>query len=316
PENSLTSRVMVNRVWQHLFGRGIVPTPSDFGVRGESPTHLGLMDWLAVSFARGNGASGAGNGEMGKRGNAGGGAPISSVPNFPISSPWSVKGLIRTIVLSNTYKQSSQGSAAALAADPDNELFSRMNRKRLEGEAIRDSVLAISGRLNPKLGGPGVFPPIPVEALPPKASVWPVSKNAADQTRRSLYTFVRRNLQFPALEVFDAPDTNASCARREVTTSAPQALSLLNAPEMAESARAVAARVVREAPDAAGRIPLAYRLTLGRSPTAAEQDLAAGFLEKQTGLLGTGAKADAATTDALADFCLALMNLNEFVYLD
>jgi hypothetical protein len=308
PDNPLTARVMVNRVWQHLLGRGIIATPSDFGLRGEAPTHPELLDWLATSFA----AQPTGD---------------QQAPPGLEQSPqlgWSVKALIKLIVTSNTYKQSSMASAATLAADPDNEWFSRMNRKRLEGEAIRDAVLAISGRLNPKMGGPGVFPPIPKEALPPKANAWPVSADPADHTRRSLYTFVRRNLQFPALEVFDAPDTNASCARREVTTSAPQALSLLNAPEMGANARALAGRLLREAPDDEARLRLAYRLALGRYPSPAELRQSREFLEAQAALLralGVGVETvpgagDPVHAAALADFCLALFNLNEFVYLD
>lgn len=302
PDNPLTSRVLVNRVWQHLVGRGIVPSPSDFGVRGESPTHPELLDWLATVFV-----SGEVRGEKGEEK-----SPTLS------SRPWSIKRLIRLIVTSNTYKQSSLARAETLRKDPENELFSRMNRKRLEGEAIRDTVLAISGRLNPKAGGPGVFPPIPAEALPPKANVWPVSKDPADHTRRSLYTFVRRNLQYPALEVFDAPDSNASCARREVTTAAPQALSLLNAPEMSDNARAMAERIQREAVTDPERLKLAYRLALGRLPSAAELALGQEFLRKQEALLRGSGPADGkgGATTALADFCLALMNLNEFVYVD
>lgn len=314
-ENPLTARVMANRVWQHLMGRGIIPTPSDFGVRGDSPTHPELLDWLAAMFAT---TGRAVNGSMGQRVNAAPKLapinPLSPSPIDPYACGWSVKQLIRVIVTSNTYKQSSIASAATVAADPDNELFSRMNRKRLEAEAIRDAVLAISGRLNPKLGGPGVFPPIPAEALPPKSNVWPVSSDPADHTRRSLYTFVRRNMQFPALEVFDSPDTNSSCARREVTTSAPQALSLLNSPEMGANARALAARILREAQEEDARIALAYRLTLARKPTAAEVRFGHEFLKTQTTILAHGATNPQDT--ALADYCLALMNLNEFVYLD
>jgi hypothetical protein len=300
PENPLTSRVLVNRVWQHLFGRGILPSPSDFGVRGESPTHPELLDFLATAFVSGEA-------------NAGPLAPLPSA--LSTSQPWSIKRLIRFIVTSNAYKQSSVASSEALRKDPENELFSRMNRKRLEGEAIRDTVLAISGRLNPKLGGPGVFPPFPVEALPPKENAWPVSKDPADHTRRSLYTFARRNLQFPALEVFDAPDSNASCSRREVTTSAPQALSLLNAPEMGEHARALAARINREAATDAERVAHAYRFALGRQPSPRELKLGEEFLQKQSTLLQTSGTASPAAT-ALSDYCLALMNLNEFIYVD
>lgn len=305
PQNPLTSRVLVNRVWQHLLGRGIISSPSDFGVRGESPTHPDLLDWLAFCFT-----AGVGSRKSGVR---------SQVAADPYACSWSIKSLIRLIVTSNTYKQSSVASTESLRKDPDNELFSRMNRKRLEGEAIRDTVLAISGQLNPKLGGPGVFPPIPAEALPPKANVWPVSKDPADHTRRSLYTFVRRNLQYPALEVFDAPDSNASCARREVTTAAPQALSLLNAPEMSENARAMAARIMRDAASDSERITLAYRLALSRGPTVPELKLGQEFLRKQRALLVASVpqgQGDAAAVAALADYCLALMNLNEFVYVD
>jgi hypothetical protein len=309
-ENPLTSRVLVNRVWQHLLGRGIVPSPSDFGVRGESPTHPELLDWLATVFV---------SGEMrGVRGEEKSSIP-SPLPSSLSPRPWSIKHLIRLIVTSNTYKQSSVARAETLRKDPENELFSRMNRKRLEGEAIRDTVLAISGRLNPKAGGPGVFPPIPAEALPPKANVWPVSKDPADRTRRSLYTFVRRNLQYPALEVFDAPDSNASCARREVTTAAPQALSLLNAPEMSDNARAMAERIQREAATDPERLKLAYRLALGRLPSPVELTLGQQFLRRQEALLMGSGPADrkgGAATTALADFCLALINLNEFVYVD
>lgn len=307
PQNPLTARVMVNRVWQHLLGRGIVPSPSDFGVRGESPTHRELLDWLTTSFT-----AGASKAETS--------SPDSRLPApSPYACGWSIKSLIRLIVTSNTYKQSSVASTESLRKDPDNELFSRMNRKRLEGEAIRDTVLAISGKLNARMGGPGVFPPIPTEALPPKANVWPVSKDPADHTRRSLYTFVRRNLQYPALEVFDAPDSNASCARREVTTAAPQALSLLNAPEMSDHSRAMAARIVRDAASDGEQITLAYRLALSRRPTVPELKLGQEFLRKQRALLMASApqrQAEPAAVAALADYCLALMNLNEFVYVD
>jgi len=316
-DNPLTGRVMANRVWQHLMGRGIIPTPSDFGVRGESPTHPELLDWLAATFVAGAGGQGPGArvavARDGKTATQVSPPDLRPLTPGPAGLGWSLKQLIRMIVTSNTYKQSSIATAATLAADPDNELFSRMNRKRLEAEPIRDAVLAISGRLNPKLGGPGVYPPVPAAAQPPKSNVWPVSKDPADHTRRSLYTFVRRNMQFPALEVFDSPDTNSSCARREVTTSAPQALSLLNSPEMGANARAVADRLLRDAPDDESRITLAYRLALARRPTAAELRSGREFLESQSALLGPG---PSSRSDALADYCLALLNLNEFVYLD
>lgn len=306
PRNPLTARVMVNRVWQHLFGRGIVPTPSDFGVRGESATHPEVLDWLAVGFSSGD---------------------WPALPRVERKA-WSIKNLIRVLVHSNAYKQSSHASAAALKADPDNELFSRMNRKRLEGEAIRDAGLAVSGRLNPKMGGMGVFPPIPPEARPANANVWPVTRDPAEHRRRSIYIFVRRNLGFPGLDVFDGPDTNSSCPRREVTTSAPQALTLINSPESLANARAFAGRVLAAGAGEAERIQAAYRVAFARAATAGEIRAGKEFLARQSALLngrpapslnlpepfpdGLSPAAGAAWTD----YCLALLNLNEFIYID
>ncbi len=166
-------------------------------------------------------------------------------------------------------------------------------------------MLAASGRLNPALGGPGVFPPLPPELtkLSSKGAIWPVSARVADQNRRSLYVFVRRNLRYPFFEAFDRPDTNASCPKRPVTTIAPQALSLLNSPLSAEAAHALAARAEREAGKGVdARVERAYLLTLGRRPDPAERSLARDFLSNDG--------------SSFADFCLALINLNEFVYVD
>jgi hypothetical protein len=211
----------------------------------------------------------------------------------------------RLIVTSATYRQSS-GPSAAGDVDPENRLLARQNRRRLDGEAIRDALLAVSGQLDTSLGGPGVFPPLPPELtrLSSKGEIWPVSARVADRHRRSLYVFVRRNLRYPFFEAFDRPDTNASCPRRPVTTIAPQALSLLNSPLSAAAARALADRAEREA-EAGGsieeRIDRAYVLTLGRRPDQAERALARDFL---------------AAGASFPDFCLALLNLNEFVYVD
>jgi hypothetical protein len=265
-DNPLTARVLVNRVWQHHFGRGLVPTPSDFGVRGQPPTHPELLDWLAAEFVDGG---------------------------------WSVKRLHRLLLTSAAYRQSSKASAEALAKDPDNRLFSRMNRVRLEGEAVRDSLLAVSGRLNGGMGGPGVFPPVTGDALR-DAKVWPVSPDPRDHVRRSVYVFARRNLRFPFLEAFDLPDSNLSCPKRERSTTAPQALALLNDADVLTAARALAARVSAEAPAEEERVALAYRLALGRRPSEAEMRLARDFLREAP----------------LSELCRALFNLNEFVYLD
>jgi Protein of unknown function (DUF1553)/Protein of unknown function (DUF1549) len=263
PGNSMTARVMVNRLWQQHFGRGLVPTASDFGVRGERPTHPELLDWLAVEFAE---------------------------------TGWSLKRMHKTMLLSETYRQSTIAPKDTIAKDPENKLYSRMNRIRLEGEAVRDALLAISGRLNPKMGGPGVYPPIPPEAAKGSKGGWPTSADPQDRVRRSVYTFQRRNLRHPFLEAFDQPDSNLSCPKRERSTTAPQALSLLNSDEVLEASTALAVRLAKE-PD---RIDRAYRLILGRAPSERERGRAAEFLKESP----------------LAELCRALVNTNEFVYLD
>jgi hypothetical protein len=288
PENPLTARVMVNRVWQHHFGRGLVATPSEFGTHGAKPSHPELLDWLASEFVAGG---------------------------------WSLKKLHRVMVMSEAYRQGSiqysvfsvQSPKApspslntdllnteyskALAVDPGNILLWRMNRLRLEGEVIRDSLLAVSGRLNQKLGGPGVFPPIPADAIK-GAKGWNVTADAREHERRSLYIFAKRNLRFPFLEVFDAPDSNLTCPERGRSTTAPQSLTLLNAEEVLAASKTVSARLEREAKEPRERVALAYRLILNRPPTEREQMVAAQFLAHSP----------------LTEFCRALFNLNEFVY--
>jgi hypothetical protein len=265
-DNALTARVLVNRLWQHHFGRGIVPTASDFGVRGDAPTHSELLDWLATEF---------------------------------VAHGWSIKHMHRLMLTSAAYQQTSEASPSARKIDPDNKLFSRMNRLRLEGEIIRDCLLAVSSRLNPQMGGPGVFPPIPTEALR-GSKAWTASPNPHDHVRRSVYIFACRNLRFPFLEAFDLPDSNLSCPKRERSTTAPQALALLNASDVIETAKALADRLAKEARSEEDRITLAYRLALGRRPSAAERRLSHAFLQEAS----------------LAEFCRALFNVNEFVYVD
>jgi hypothetical protein len=266
-KNPLSARVMVNRIWQHHFGRGIVATASDFGVRGERPTHPELLDWLATEFVSGDKGRG----------------------------PWSIKRMHRWMLLSATYQQST----ALNPKDPDNRLFSRMNRLRLEGEIIRDSLLAVSGRLNKKMAGPSVLPPLPPEAAVATKD-WKASADSAEHVRRSVYIFARRNLRFPFLEPFDVPDSNQSCPKREQSTTAPQALVLLNASDVSAAAKALAARVEREATTIEDRTMRIYRLTLGRTPTAVELRISREFLAESP----------------LHEFCRALFNVNEFVYLD
>ena len=272
PDHPLTARVIVNRLWQHHFGRGLVATASDFGAMGEEPSHPELLDWLATEL---------------------------------VARGWSLKAMHRLIVTSATYRQSSdRRSTQALAADPDNLLFGRQNRRRLDGEAIRDALLSVSGSLNPAMKGPSVFPELPPELskLSSKGAVWPVSPRLADRRRRSLYVFVRRNLRYPFFEVFDRPDTNASCPQRPVTTIAPQALSLLNSSLARDSARALAARAAELSADPQQQADrAAAQLALGRAPDPRERQMMAEFL---------------ARGGSMSDLCLALLNTNAFLYVD
>jgi hypothetical protein len=298
PEHPLTARVMVNRLWQHHFGRGIVATPSDFGIQGSEPTHPELLDWLATEF---------------------------------IARGWSMKAMHRLMVTSATYRQTSTPPAQTLADDPDNTLFGRMTRRRLEGEAVRDALLAVSGRLDGRVGGSSVFPD-----LPPGVETrggWTRSPSAADRNRRSIYVFSRRNLKYPLFDAFDAPDSNVTCPERNVTVNAPQALMLMNSELVGGLARAFAGRVlgsvlVRNDPKEV--VTGAYRLALARLPAPDELSRGTRFLEDQPALLSHQA-ANPATLDlpdpmpdghdpaqgaALVDFCHALLNLNEFVFVD
>jgi hypothetical protein len=224
---------MVNRLWQHHFGRGLVPTPSDLGTRGERPTHPELLDWLAVEF---------------------------------MESGWSVKRMHRLLLTSATYMQSSRAAPGVRAKDPDNVLLARKGLVRLEGEIVRDALLALGGRLDRRMGGPGVFPPLPAE-MAKGFTGWKASPDPRDHGRRSVYVFARRNLRFPFLEAFDAPDSNLSCPKRERSTTAPQALALLNAEDVAAAARGLASRLEREAGPADERIALAYRLAARSAPS-------------------------------------------------
>lgn len=269
-EHPLTSRVIVNRLWQHYFGRGLVATPSDFGLAGDPTSHPELLDRLAI--------------ELVKHG-------------------WSLKHLHRMIVLSSTYRQSAALDSKAADFDPENTLLWRHSRRRLDGEEIRDAMLSASGLLQSNMGGPGVFPDLPQELarLNAQGVAWPVSKNSADHVRRSLYIFVRRNLRFPLFEAFDRPDTNASCARRPATTTAPQALSLLNGSLVIDAAHALANRAAIECGnDQKKMIAQCFALVLNRPVTVEELCIADKLFPSR--LLG--------------DLCLALFNTNAFLYLD
>ncbi|HEX4607066.1 MAG TPA: DUF1549 and DUF1553 domain-containing protein [Urbifossiella sp.] len=311
PDHPLTARVIVNRVWQHHFGRGLVATPNDFGVKGARPTHPELLDWLAAELVSPSAPAGG-----------------------PRPSAWSLKHLHRLMVLSATYRQAQ---AAPHAADPDNRLLGRMPRRRLEAEAIRDSVLAAAGTLNPQLGGPSVKVPLEPEVYDliftegEPDGLWPVTPDATQHVRRSVYLFNKRNVRIPLFEAFDQPDTLNSCAVRPVSTFAPQALILMNGPFAQDQGKVLAARLARDAgPDPAKQVEMLYRRTIGRAPTMAEQQLAAEFLREQVAsvrdrlrarlpigldVAALPAGADPAHVRALADLCVVLFNTNEFVHI-
>jgi hypothetical protein len=271
PENPLTARVMVNRIWHYHFGRGIVGSPNDFGRMGERPTHPELLDWLAEEF---------------------------------VSSGYSVKHIHRLILASNTWRQSyTPGSALAREKDPGNRLLWRFNRRRLEAEEIRDAMLAVAGNLNRRAGGPSIMVPIEPELVNAlyKPSQWAVDPDPAEHNRRSVYLIAKRNLRLPFMEVFDAPDLQVSCPRRESSTHAPQALELLNGDFANRQAEALAERLRREAgADHSRQVDLAYRLAAGRAPTLPEKQIALRFLREQP----------------LREFALAVLNLNAFLYVN
>jgi hypothetical protein len=280
PDNPATARVMVNRVWQHHFGRGIVRSANNFGLLGDAPTHPELLDWLAGQF---------------------------------IAGGWKLKRLHRMILLSNTYRQSSRGNEAGLAKDPQNNLFWRFDPRRLSAEELRDSMHAVTGELNPKMFGPSYYPEISAEVLAGQSAPgtgWGKSP-PEEQARRSIYIHVKRSLITPILADFDVADTDASCPVRFATTIPTQALGLLNGKFSHDRAAQLAARLKREAgDDLDAQIQLAWKLTTNRLPDAAS--VARG---KE---LIAALKAKHGQTDeqALKLYCLTVLNLNEFVYLD
>jgi len=271
PNHPLTARVMVNRIWTSRFGKGIVNTPNDFGMNGERPSHPELLDYLANEF---------------------------------VANGWKVKPIHRLMLLSNTYRQASSTpmSETAAAKDPDNRLLWRFSRRRLESEEIRDAMLTVAGKLNPEMHGPSVMVPVDEELVgllyAPKQ--WQVAENDAEHHRRSIYLIAKRNLRLPFMEAFDQPALLTSCARRESSTHAPQALELLNGGLANEMARALAARLDGEGTTAAQQVERAYWLATGRAPTAEERALAMKFIEQQP----------------LSEFSLAMFNLNAFLYVN
>jgi hypothetical protein len=257
--NPLTARVNVNRMWQELFGRGLVRTANDFGTQGEKPTHPELLDWLASEF---------------------------------VESGWSRKHMLRLIVTSSAYRQASGARPELAERDPENKWLSRQNRLRLPAELIRDHALAVSGLLYPEVGGKSARPPQPegVGDLMYIKKPWEEDKGP-ERYRRGLYIFFQRTSPYPMLVNFDAPTTLVTAVRRERSNTPLQALNLLNDPVFMEAAQALAVRAGQEAAGPGERIERMFRLCLSRGPTAAEKDRLATFLERQRGILKSEAEA-------------------------
>ncbi len=298
--NPLTARVLVNRVWQQYFGKGLVDTENDFGTQGSLPTHPELLDWLAVEFKQPTAKS-----------------------NSPSPIPYSLKGLHRLIVTSATYRQSSAARPDLARVDANNKLLARQNRLRLDAEIVRDIGLSASGLLAPKIGGPSVYPPIPAGALDlgQRKQPWPTS-TGPDRYRRGLYTFHFRATPPPSMSVFDAPDGYSTCTRRIRSNTPLQALALLNDTAYFEFAEGLAARVLKEVPaNDSARLEHAFRLCLARKPSGTESarvaELLKGELAAVTDAEAKSAKAPAGVEPkqfaAWTTVARVLLNLDETI---
>jgi hypothetical protein len=305
PANPLPARVMANRLWQGHFGRGLVTTANDFGVQTPPPTHPDLLDWLAAEF---------------------------------VASGWDVKALHRLIVLSKTYRQSpgiadfglrvaeseranpqsetpDPQSIDPQSIDPSDALLWHFPRRRLEAESVRDSLLFAAGRLDGAMYGPGVRPELPAGFTTKEA--WKPSASPADRNRRSVYVYAKRNLPHPFLAAFDLPDMFEGCACRATTTTAPQALTLLNGEQALAAADGLAGRVLRDEDslDPARLAERSFAIAFGRPPVPDETAAAADFLHRQEDAARRSGAADPRRA-AVGDLCHALLNANEFLYIE
>ncbi|MCI0387246.1 MAG: PSD1 and planctomycete cytochrome C domain-containing protein [Acidobacteria bacterium] len=290
PDNPLTARVMVNRIWHWHFGRGIVATPSNFGKMGAKPSHPELLDWLATEFIR---------------------------------QGWGVKQMHRMIMNSETYKLASSFSQAAnLEKDPTNIYLWRFPLRRLEAEAIRDVILSASGQINLQAGGQPFFPAIPKSVRESYLQgKWVMTREEPSTWRRSVYAYWKRGLKYPMFEVHDQPDPNVTCEMRNTTTVPTQALTLLNNEFVLIQARRFAERVAHEAgADSAKQIRLLYTIALGREPERKELDQSLDFIQKQRNYHITIASTTTSGSDpasaALTDLAHVMLNANEFVYIN
>jgi len=281
PNHPLTARVMVNRIWQHHFGRGIVRSPNNYGMMGDAPTHPKLLDHLAYKFSH--------------------------------EAKWSIKAMHKYIMMSATYQMSSKANMKALAQDPENQNFWRFNMQRLSAEDIRETILKITNRLDDTYGGESVYPKISKEILDGQSRVtWKVDKaeDPAHQFRRTIYTFNKRSLVLPFIEGMDGPTTDSSCAVRFVTTQPMQALTMINSDFLREAAEDFAEHIrSKQHPSRVEQIKSIWRKATGRE--AGETIIAEGlkFFEDFR-------KAGASEEQTLQQYCLIALNLNEFIYLD
>lgn len=270
PENPLTARVMVNRIWQRHFGEGIARTPSNFGKMGEQPLHPELLDWLAAQF---------------------------------MAHGWSIKSMNRLMMNSQLYQMSSDDNMTDLAIDPENRFFWRMPRERVEAEVLRDQILAVAGTLDRTLGGPCIFPYISPDIFQGSSHrTWAGKPDDDPSTwRRSIYVFSKRSIRYPLFEAYDQPNLINTCDRRNRSTIAPQALLLMNNNFVITQAKYFAERLKKEAgADVGAQVERAFRLALGRAPTAAEKTSSIAYVK--------------AKPVRLVEFCQAMFNLNEFAY--
>jgi hypothetical protein len=272
-DNPLTPRVVVNRIWQQYFGKGLVETENDFGMQGTLPSHPELLDWLAVEF---------------------------------VQAGWDQKRIHRLIVTSAAYRQQSKVRPYVHEKDPQNRLLAQQHRLRLEAEIIRDAALSASGMLTRTIGGPGVYPPQPPEifAFTQSNHPWPESKGP-DRYRRGMYTFIWRQSQHPLLTTFDAPDAQAACTRRNRSNTPLQALHLANDPVFVEIAGGLGDRITKEGPaDDIGRMTYAFQVCYCRGPSKLEQDRLLAYLHQQR---------QANSERAWMMVARVLLNLDEFV---
>jgi hypothetical protein len=299
PRNPLTARSIANRVWQYHFDRGIVDTPNDFGHMGSSPTHPELLDWLATELI----AGGAEPGQIDKSAKPRSGEQSNSalrIPNSEFRRPWSLKHLHRLILTSAVYRQSSRNDPRFAEIDSGNQSLWRMNRRRLEAEPLRDAVLAVSGKLDLKMGGPSDQIFFFKDDHSPVYDYERFDVDSPAGFRRSVYRFIVRSVPDPFMDCLDCADPSLLTPRRNTTLTALQALSLLNNRFMIRQAEHFAARLEQKTNDRAAQVALACQLALGRDPSEDERRLLGKY----------------AAENGLVNMCRVILNSNEFLFVD